>query len=337
MIRVRCIVEEGRVVLEIDDDGRGIDFPSVRASGIELGLLKPDATPTDAELSKLLFHPGLTTRKQATSVSGRGIGLDAVHGQVNAVGGDVQVASEPGKGTSWTIAVPSPLRRFRVLQFTARGTQVPFCVPADWAIEVEGAANDTIDLVEELGIGQATANPYTFELTRGDSIVRVGAASEPLETEARWLVATGAESLAGVASIEGVECLVLKPEMLVASTGKVAIVDDSEIIRELVRFSLQPYGIEVSAFDGPSALIGTLAANPVQLVLLDLSFKGVDIPQLVRRIKSALPDCAVYLHSDRTPIELARIAESSAADGYLAKALGREQFVTRVLKILRRR
>lgn len=337
MIRVRCIVEEGRVVLEIDDDGCGIDFPSVRASGIELGLLKPDATPTDAELSKLLFHPGLTTRKQATSVSGRGIGLDAVHGQVSAVGGDVQVASEPGRGTSWTIAVPSPLRRFRVLQFTVRGTQIPCCVPADWAIEVEGAANDTIDLVEELGIGQATANPYTFELTRGDSIVRIGAASEPLETEARWLVATGAESLAGVASIEGVECLVLKPEMLVASTGKVAIVDDSEIIRELVRFSLQPYGIEVSSFEDPSALVGTLAANPVQLVLLDLSFKGVDIPQLVRRIKSALPDCAVYLHSDRTPLELARIAETAAADGYLAKALGREQFVTRVLKILRRR
>ncbi len=337
MIRVRCVVEQTRVVLEVDDDGRGIDFPSVRASGIELGLLAPEATPTDAELSKLLFHPGLTTREQATSVSGRGIGLDAVHGQVSAVGGEVQVASEPGKGTSWTISVPSPLRRFRVHQFTVRGTSVPFAVPADWAIEVEAAANDTIDLVEELGIGQATANPSTYELTRGDSITRIGAAGDPIDAEARWLVSTGADALVGVASIDGVECLILKPELLVASTGKVAIVDDSEIIRELVRFSLQPYGIEVIPFESPDPLVGTLAVKPVELVLLDLSFKGVDIPALVRRIKTALPGCAVHLHSDRTPIELARIAETSGADGYLAKALGREQFVTRVLKILRRR
>ena len=118
---------------------------------------------------------------------------------------------------------------------------------------------------------------------------------------------------------------------------KILAVDDSEIIRELVRFSLQPYGIEVLLFESPDSLVGTLAVTPVQLVLLDLSFKGVDIGALVRRIKTALPDCAVYLHSDRTPIELARIAETSKADGYLAKALGREQFVTRVLKILRRR
>lgn len=337
MIRVRCIVEQTRVVLEVDDDGRGIDFPSVRASGLELGLLNPEATPTDAELSQLLFHPGLTTRTHATAVSGRGIGLDAVHGQVSAVGGEVQVASEPGKGTSWTISVPSPLRRFRVRSFAVQGAAVPLCIPVDWAIEVEGAANDTIDLVEELGLGPATANPYTYELTRGDSIVRIGAAGEPIEAEARWLVSTAADALAGVVSIDGIECLILKPELLVASTGKVAIVDDSEIIRELVRFSLQPYGIEVLLFESPDTLVGTLAVNPVQLVLLDLSFKGVDIPQLVRRIKTALPGCAVYLHSDRTPIELARIAETSAADGYLAKALGREQFVTRVLKILRRR
>lgn len=337
MLRVRCIVEQAGVVLEVDDDGRGIDFPSVRASGLELGLLNPEATPTDAELSQLLFHPGLTTRKHATSVSGRGIGLDVVHGQISGVGGTVQVASEPGKGTSWTISVPSPLRRFRVHSFSVQGVAVPLCVPVDWTIEVEAAANDTIDLVEELGIGPPTANPSTYELRRGDSIVRIGAVGQPIEAEARWLVSTPADALAGVVSIEGVECLILKPELLVASTGKVAIVDDSEIIRELVRFSLQPYGIEVYAFDSPDAVVDTLAVKPVQLVLLDLSFKGVDIGALVRRIKAALPGCAVYLHSDRTPIELARIAETSAADGYLAKALGREQFVTRVLKILRRR
>ncbi len=334
-ISVRCVVEEGRVMLEIADDGHGIDFPQVRASGIALGLLADTAEPSDAELSKLLFHPGLTTRTEATAVSGRGIGLDAVHGQISAVGGEVHVTSQPGQGTAWTIVVPSPLRRFRVHRFTARGTAVPLAVPADWAVEVVPSGTGATDVVEELDLGTPTTNPLTLELTRGDDVVRISAASEPVDGEARWLVSTSAESLAGVVSIDGTECLVLKPEVLLTTTGRVAIVDDSEIIRELVRFSLEPQGIQVFPFDDPAPLVGTLAVQPVDLVLLDLSFKGVDVGALIARIKAALPDCQVHLHSDRTPIELARIAETSHADGYLAKALGREQFVSRVLRILR--
>ena len=75
----------------------------------------------------------------------------------------------------------------------------------------------------------------------------------------------------------------------------------------------------------------------LDLVLLDLSFRGLDVPGLIQRIKAALPGCQVYLHSDRNAIELARLGETTGADGHLAKALGREQFVSRVLKILRTR
>ncbi len=336
-IRVRCVVENERVILDVTDDGQGIDFAQVHARGIELGLLAPGGAPSDAELSKLLFHPHLTTRAQATSVSGRGIGLDAVHGQISAVGGEVQVASRPGQGTTWTIAIPSPLRRFRVRRFAVRGTAVGFAVPADWTITTEAANTTEIDLVEELGLGTPTGNPLTYVLTRDDDQVRIGAMGEPVDCEARWLVTPAATSLAGVVSIDGTECILLKPDVLVASSGRVAIVDDSEIVRELVRFSLKPHGVEVTLFDDPAPLVGSLAVKPVDLVLLDLSFKGLDVGALIRRIKSSLPDCVVYLHSDRTPIELARIAETAGADGHLAKAMGREQFVTRVLRILRSR
>jgi hypothetical protein len=63
----------------------------------------------------------------------------------------------------------------------------------------------------------------------------------------------------------------------------------------------------------------------------------MDVAAMIQRIKHALPDVRVFLHSDRTPIELARIAETSQADGHIAKALGRDQFVNRVLRILRNR
>ena len=103
----------------------------------------------------------------------------------------------------------------------------------------------------------------------------------------------------------------------------------------MVAFTLKPYGIEVSLFDDLAPVFGTLAAKPVDIVLLNLSFKGMDIGATVRRLKETLPDTEVYLHSDRTPVELARLAEQAHADGHLAKAAGRNQLVSRVLRILR--
>ncbi len=336
-IRVRCTVDQDRVVLEVTDDGKGIDFGRVRARGIELGLIADSANPSDADLSKLLFHPGLTTTRVPTALSGRGIGLDVVHSHVSAVGGTATVTSSPSAGTVWTIEMPSPRRRFRVRKLAVRGTNVPFAIPVDWDLESSADASDAVDLVDELELGTPSINPLTYILRRGDSAVRIGAASEPVEAEARWLVSTSASTLVGVVSIDNVECLVLKPDVLVTTTGRVAIVDDSEIVREIVGFSLKPYGIEVFPFSDPAPLVGTLAVRPVDLVLLDLSFKGLDVSVLIQRIKAALPGCQVYLHSDRNAIELARLANSTNADGHLAKALGREQFVARVLKILRAR
>lgn len=346
VLRVRCALENGRAILEVSDDGHGIDFPRVLSRAIELELVEPTATPSDAELSKVLFYSGMTTRGVATPVSGRGIGLDAVHNAVKAVGGTIDVTSRPGAGTTWTIAIPCPQRRFPVRLFAVRGTTVPFAIPTDWEIEIAPSSQDAVDLADELGLSTPSPNPLTYVLVRGDMTVRIGAATEPVDADARWLVSTLADTLVGVAAVAGygrenpaelTESLVLRPDVLVSTSGRVAIIDDSEIVRELVGFSLKPHGIEVQAFDDPAPAPGTLAVKPVDLVLLDLSFKGVDVGALVARLRAAVPDCAVYLHSDRTPVELARIAETSLADGYIAKALGRDQFVSRVLKILRSR
>jgi two-component system chemotaxis sensor kinase CheA len=336
-LRVRCEIRDEHAILEVADDGQGIDFARVHDRAADLGLIACDARPTDAELSKLLFYSGLSTRGTPSVVSGRGIGLDAVHSAVDAVGGTIEVASKPGGGTTWTITIPSPSRSFPVHRFTIRGTALPFAVPAEWKLEVAQQLQGSLDLVEELGLGTPTTNPLTLLLTRGATTVQIGAATEPILADARWLVATSADTVAGVVAIDGTECLVIRPEALVTCSGKVTIVDDSEIVRELVGFSLKPYGIEVIPFDEPGPLIGTLAVRPVDLVLLDLSFKGLDIAGLIQRIKAALPACVVYLHSDRTPIELAQIAETSKADGHLSKTIGRDQFVARVLRILRSR
>ena len=332
-----------QIELCVRDDGGGVDFASVRRRAIALGLLDaaaatgPTTAATEAELAALLFRPGFSTRHVATGVSGRGIGLDVVASAIAAVRGTVAVASRPGAGATWTATVPSPARRFPVQRFAVRGTKLRFAAPIDWAATVTPPHDDTIDLVEEYGIGAGPpgrVGPLNLCLERGDTTVHVAAAAAPVRAEARWLVQTPPDAPADVVIVEGVECLLIRPGLLARTPGRVAILDDSEICRELVRFSLRPHGIEVTPLDDPHAAVAALAARPADVLLLDLSFRGVDYADLVAQVRRALPDCLVYLHSDRTPTELSEIARATRADGHLSKTLGNEQFVARLTRIL---
>ena len=87
------------VVIDLADDGAGVDFARVRERARSLGLVAADAEPTDAQLIECLFQPGFSTASKVTQISGRGIGMDVVRAEVAALGGRVEVATTPGKGT----------------------------------------------------------------------------------------------------------------------------------------------------------------------------------------------------------------------------------------------
>jgi two-component system chemotaxis sensor kinase CheA len=93
---------EKEFVIEIEDDGRGIDWNGVRCAAQARGL----PHTTQEELVSALFAPGLTTRQDVTTTSGRGIGLSSIHAEVLELGGTVSVASQPARGTCWTFSVP---------------------------------------------------------------------------------------------------------------------------------------------------------------------------------------------------------------------------------------
>ena len=339
-IAVRVRHEAERIRLEISDDGHGIDFPRVRSRALALGLIDPATTPSTEQLASLLFQPGFSTRKVPTEVSGRGIGLDAVSTAVTAVGGRIEVVSKAGIGTIWTVTVPAPAGRFAIQRFAVRGTSLKVAVPADWTVTIarDAEPQSVIDLADELGLASAgPPGPIVLRLQKGGVIVHVGAASAPARVDARMLVATPAEAIAEVVVADGAECVLLRPALLVRTTGRVTILDDSEIVRELVRFALKPIGIEVTAIEDPATLLDTLAANPTDILLLDLSFRNVDFAEIVRSSKAAHPGLVVYLHSDRTPIELARLATETQADGHLSKTLGADRFVAQITKLLRGR
>jgi two-component system, chemotaxis family, sensor kinase CheA len=99
----------GRIVITIADDGRGINRDKLLAKARSRHLLPADARPSPEEIDMLLFHPGLSTADAVTDVSGRGVGMDVVKQNVEALGGRIVVASELGRGTRFTLLLPLTL------------------------------------------------------------------------------------------------------------------------------------------------------------------------------------------------------------------------------------
>ncbi len=97
------------VMIELDDDGGGIDLARVHRRAVEHGMIAPDAEPTEAQLVECIFRPGFSTASRVTQISGRGVGMDVVRADIAALGGRVEVATRPGKGTTFTLYLPLTL------------------------------------------------------------------------------------------------------------------------------------------------------------------------------------------------------------------------------------
>ncbi len=101
--------ESGNIVIEIRDDGAGIDRDRVLSKAIDKGLVSPDEQLTDGQVFELLFHPGFSTAEQVSDVSGRGVGMDVVKRNIHSLGGAVEVQSRLGQGSVFTIRLPLTL------------------------------------------------------------------------------------------------------------------------------------------------------------------------------------------------------------------------------------
>ena len=108
-IRVSVRREGSEVVLQVADDGTGLDRQAIRARAVERGLLKPDAILADADLDVLILEPGFSTAQSVSRLAGRGVGLDVVASEVRQLGGSLDIASSPGEGTTFTLRLPQTL------------------------------------------------------------------------------------------------------------------------------------------------------------------------------------------------------------------------------------
>jgi two-component system chemotaxis sensor kinase CheA len=99
----------GRIVIEMSDDGAGIDRRRVLEMAVRKGLVAPDAAMTDADIDNIIFLPGFSTAPAVSSLSGRGVGMDVVKRSIQALGGRIAIASVPGAGTRIAISLPLTL------------------------------------------------------------------------------------------------------------------------------------------------------------------------------------------------------------------------------------
>ena len=128
-LKMRAYHEGGQVIIEITDDGGGIDCERVKQKALQRALITPEqaARMSDHEALYLIFLPGFSTAEKVTNVSGRGVGMDVVKTNIERIGGTVDLQSQPGKGTTLKIKIPLTLAIIPALIVTSGGDR--FAIP----------------------------------------------------------------------------------------------------------------------------------------------------------------------------------------------------------------
>ncbi|GAA0243748.1 chemotaxis protein CheW [Cryptosporangium japonicum] len=149
-LTLRAYHEGGHVVVEVADDGAGIDPERVAATALDRGVITRDqlARMETSDILQLLFQPGFSTAKKVTNVSGRGVGMDVVKTNIEKIGGTVDVDSTPGRGTVWRLTIPLTLAIIQAL--TVECSTEQYAIPqiaVDELVFVDGSSDKNIEHV----------------------------------------------------------------------------------------------------------------------------------------------------------------------------------------------
>lgn len=133
LLKLSASHSSGRIVIQLTDDGAGFNRASILEKARRMGLIGPNEQPGEQEIHKLIFEAGFSTAQSVTDLSGRGVGLDVVMRNIQALRGTVDVASEEGKGTVFTIRLPLTLAIIDGL--AVRVGEEKFIIPSDFVTE----------------------------------------------------------------------------------------------------------------------------------------------------------------------------------------------------------
>ncbi|MBK5224609.1 MAG: chemotaxis protein CheA [Acidimicrobiia bacterium] len=155
-LSLRAFHEGGQVIIEISDDGAGIDVSRVKAKALERGLISGEALDamSQREVVNLIFLPGFSTAEVVTNVSGRGVGMDVVKTNIERIGGTLDVTTESGVGSTFRIKIPLTLAIM-----PCEAEDEGFC-GGDAHLEVRRDGREPCQLADGLELGIACSNPF---------------------------------------------------------------------------------------------------------------------------------------------------------------------------------
>lgn len=238
-IKLEAAHRSGRVVISLSDDGAGVNRAKVRQKAEEKGLIRPEDDLTDSDIDNLLFRPGFSTADEISQLSGRGVGMDVVRSEIQALGGRINLQSEPGKGTTITISLPLTLAVMEgmLIEVAGESLVVPtvalretlqpgqanihdFC-DGDRGLSVNDSMLPIVDLGEALGFRSPLENfsNQSLLLIEGESGRRSALAVDGI-VEQREVVIKGLEQ--NYQSIPGIAAATI------LGNGKIALIVDTD-------------------------------------------------------------------------------------------------------------
>jgi two-component system chemotaxis sensor kinase CheA len=242
-IVLRAAHEAGAMVIEVSDDGAGLDRRRIAQKAAALGLVADAARMTDDDLARVLFEPGFSTADHVTEISGRGVGMDVVRRNVEALRGSVSIESEEGRGTRITIRVPLTLaiiQGFKVgigdeiyilpLESVVECVELPAEATAESAscgvLSLRGKPLPFLRLRAHLGLAGAPPPRENVVVVQHGSLV-AGLAVDALHGESSTVVKPLGSLFKGIPGVAGSSIL---------GNGRVALIlDVAGLLREALR------------------------------------------------------------------------------------------------------
>jgi chemosensory pili system protein ChpA (sensor histidine kinase/response regulator) len=212
-IAVRAYHRGNHISREVEDDGKGIDYEKVRSTSVEQGLYSAEQAPglSERDLLELLFHPGFSTASRKTELAGRGVGLDVVRANLSALNGEIDIDTQKGSGTRFTLKVPLTLIISQAL--FVRCGEMTFALPLSFVEEIRRlAATD----IEEVGGKLLTrVRDVVTEIVRLDMQLGLPPV-EPVNGFYRMVIVNVAGRQVGIV----VEDVLRKDEIVIKSLGE---------------------------------------------------------------------------------------------------------------------